>query len=132
MSFSNLKKLLNSLKCPICNSQIDTLFKVNNPIYRGFQYGCVFSYKHYAIKVYENYVPGIVEEIVNLYDKDHEYCILKTKINTEIVISNLDPEGRVKFSFSIKKIVTELNLFDFQNFDYEKAINRIKTMLVFQ
>ena len=56
MSFSNLKKLLNSIKCPICNSQIDTLFKVNNPIYKGFGYSCVVDYKHYAIKIIENYV----------------------------------------------------------------------------
>ncbi len=34
-----LKQLLNSLKCPVCKSQIDTLSKINDPIYRGFEYG---------------------------------------------------------------------------------------------
>ncbi len=127
-----LKQLLNSLKCPVCKSQIDTLLTANNPIYRGFQYSCVANYKHYAIKVCENYLVYIAEEIVHLYDQRHEYCILKTKFNTEIAISDLDREGRVLFSFDIKKFRTELDLFDFQNFNYEKAINRIKTVLVFQ
>jgi len=128
----NLKQLLNSLKCPICQCQIDTLLNANNPIYRGFQYCCVANHKHYAIKVYENYSAHIVEEIVHLYDQSHEYCILKTKFNTEIAISDLDLEGRVRFSFVIKKFRTELDLFDFQNFNVDKAINRIKTVLVFQ
>jgi len=132
MSFSNLKKLLNSIKCPICNSQIDTLFKVNNPIYKGFGYSCVVDYNHYAIKIIENYFVYISEEIVNLRDEKHNYCILQSKFDTEIAIEEIDEEGRIQFAFSIPKIKKDLSLFDFQNFNYEKAINRIKMMLVFQ
>ena len=51
---------------------------------------------------------------------------------TEILILNTDQEKRVIFDYKEKTFITKLNIFDFQNFDVEKAINRIKTMLTFQ
>lgn len=132
----NLKKFLNSIKCPICNAQIDTLTN-NIPPYRDFDFCCAESIYHYAIKVDDEYIPKIISELVNIYDDKHNYNILKTmlhvnKFKTEITINDIDQEGRLKFSFSTPRFVTELNIFDFQNFNSEKAINRIKTILVFQ
>lgn len=122
------KKLLNSLKCPICKAPIDIL-KHSKP----WNFGCAYEMDHYKIRLNDGYCSS---EQTSIYDKTHKYVLVKEfkdlKLNTTIYIYNTDPEGRVGFSFIEKKVSTDLNLFDFRNFDKEKALNRIKTYLLFQ
>jgi hypothetical protein len=50
----------------------------------------------------------------------------------EIKVSETDLEGRVIFSFKEKIFKSDIDAFDFSNFNIEKAINRIKTLFLFQ
>lgn len=124
------KKTLNNLKCPICKGPIDILsWKAHKP----YDFGCAYDVDHYKLKLNDGY---IAQECVGFYDKKHKYLITKTykdlHLETKINIYDADPEGRVQFDFLQKIISPELDLFDFRNFSVERAINRLKTYLVFQ
>jgi hypothetical protein len=133
-----LKALLNSLRCPICKAQIDTKPSSLDIFYRQFNYSCAYDYTHYAININTGIaVPTLESEHVNVFDSKHKYSILKTypvigKSKIEIRIYDVDAEGRINFTFKEKKFTTDLDLFDFKKFDSVKAVNRIKTVLVFQ
>lgn len=128
-----LKKLLNSLRCPICQCQIDMIDRKSG-------YGCVNSLDHYVISVMKNDLglPQLFTEIVNIYDGKHKYRLTKkydsapgASIKTEIMVFKVDPEGRVNFSFKNSSLTLDKELFDFSKFNVEKAINRIKTVFIF-
>jgi len=78
----------------------------------------------------------IDRECVNLYEENRKYSITKSYVDshiiTEIKVYETDLEHRVIFNFKEKKLVMNIDLFDFANFDQDKAINRIKTIFVFQ
>ena len=120
------KTLLNSLRCPICKSQID-YDKI---------YGCASNIDHYVISFIDDFdIPKIQKEIINIYDDKHRYKIIKehsTPVKITINICDVDAERRVIFSFKELKIVTEIDAFNFDKFVIKKAINRIKTLIVFQ
>lgn len=122
------KKLLNNLKCPVCKAPIDIL-KYTKP----WNFGCAYEFDHYRLRLNDGYISA---EQTSIYDISHKYVILKEykdfQIKTTIHIYNADPEGRVGFSFVDKKVTTDIDLFDFKNFDSKKALNRIKTYLLFQ
>ncbi len=129
---SDLKNLLNNLKCPICLSQIDLRsgHKMN--------YGCVKSEQHYFIEVRLNVfdLPFIMEEHTIIYDKKFKYSLIKEYNNsiffrTKILASSIDGEGRVIYGLDRIKFETEQDLFDFSNFDIKKALRRIKTAFTF-
>jgi len=128
-----LKKLLNSLKCPICQCQIDM-------IDRRSGYGCVSDLDHYTISVMRNDLDlyQVFSETVNVYDNKHKYRLTKkydsapaTSVKTEIMVFKVDPEGRVNFSFKNSSLVVDKELFDFSKFNVDKAINRIRTVFTF-
>jgi hypothetical protein len=127
------KKMLNSLSCPICKSPIDMAgYYVNN-----YNYGCATDIDHYAIHlILWEPIIRISGERVNLYDKNRKYSLIKSFDNgnvvTTIEIYETDLENRVIFSFKDKRIMMNKDLFDFRNFNAEKALNRIKTIFVFQ
>ena len=124
--------MLNSLKCPICKAPIDICSK-RTMIYN---YGCAINADHYSIYLV-NWEPivRIETETVNIYDKNHKYSISKLynfgDISTVISVYETDLENRVIFSFKEKRLVLDNSLFDFNNFDKDKALNRIKTIFVF-
>lgn len=118
---------LNKLRCPICKAQIDMLDRAG--------YGCAANSDHYQVNISSHDI-AVTWEKVNIYTKKHKYSIIKTyeqaNIHTEIFIRDVDLEGRVIFTFDVKSYKTNVNMFDFTNFNSEKAINRINTILVFQ
>jgi len=118
---------LNKLRCPICKAQIDMLERAGH--------GCAANSDHYQVSISPHDI-AVTWEKVNFYTKKFKYSIIKTyeqaNIHTEIFIREVDLEGRVIFTFDIKSYKTDINLFDFTNFNVEKAINRINTILVFQ
>jgi hypothetical protein len=68
-------------------------------------------------------------EIIQNYSTFLESTLESTQENTNILIKSIDPEGRVLDllrSFNYNKI-----LFDFQQTDQNKIINRINTILTF-
>ena len=127
------KKLLNSLSCPICKSPIDmAAYHV-----RGYNYGCATDIDHYAIHlILWEPIIKIDRERVNIYDNKRKYSIIRAYFNsriiTELEIYETDLENRVIFNFKEKKLVMDKDLFDFSNFNKDKAINRIRTIFVFQ
>lgn len=123
------KQLLNSLRCPICKAQIDMAIMI-----RGYNYCCANDVDHYTLNLDFG---EIKKERVNIYDKKHKYSIIKIydnsgKIETIINIFETDLENRVIFSFKEKKISFDNDIFDFKNFKVDRALNRIKTIFVFQ
>jgi hypothetical protein len=123
------KKLLNGLNCPICKAPID----ICTIKFKGYNYGCAVNNDHYTILVDMCF---LVVETVRVYDAKHQYIISNhytgTKIKTTISVNETDPEGRVIFSFKEKVLALDKAYFDFRNFNAAKAVNRIKTIFVFQ
>lgn len=128
-----LKKLLNSLKCPTCQCQIDMIDRKSG-------YGCVSDLDHYVISIMRNDfgIPQLFSEIVNIYDDKHKYRLTKkydsapaTSVKTEIMVFKVDAEGRVNFSFKNNAFTLDKELFDFSKFNVDKAINRIRTVFTF-
>ena len=129
----DVKKLLNSLKCPICHAQIDT---ISGKGY-GYNYCCAANSDHYVLCIdLGSLVTRITREKVHVYDKNHKYSIIKAyhdgTIRTSISVYETDLEGRVIFSFKDKVLMMDKDLFDFANFKPDKAVHRIKTIFVFQ
>jgi hypothetical protein len=121
------KKILNNLKCPICGAPID--------IYHSDEFSCAINNDHYI--VWLSWIDHkINRETVNIYDRNHKYKIEKqyidNKTTTSISIYETDLENRVFFSFKQKKLVIDQSLFDFANFNSDKALNRIKMIFTFQ
>ena len=146
-----LKEFLNSLKCPICNSQIDILPNKHYLERLNFNYGCSSDCEHYAIRLDHNYgsfvqgiasrhsikmQPELIKEQVIIYSGKYKYVIVK-KYNTftpHLTISSIivDPERRVVDNINIKIDDFDINYIDFKNTNEESILNRIKTLLVFQ
>ena len=133
-----VKIILNSLKCPICQSQIDLLDWKDKRQGKHYNFGCVNNWEHYRLfLVHWEPVLRVEYETVVVYEGRHKYEVSQSENNvTDIFIYNVDPEGRVieqkdkpgpssKFSYNKK-------LFDFSNTNREKVVNRVKTILVFQ
>lgn len=120
-----LKAWLNSLSCPICKSSIDI-------IHGKPGYGCALSNDHYIISGLEDYT----FETINIYDSKWKFQIIRTKsqnsIKTDIKMFEVDGEKRVKFSFKERKMSFDFDVFDLKTFDVNKALKRIRTLLVFR
>ena len=124
-----IKNMLNSLSCPICHAQIDTL---TGRLYRGYNYCCATNPDHYMILA-DTYI--LIVETVHVYDEKHKYTISNhytgNKIRTVINVHGTDAEGRVIFSFKEKKLALDKAYFDFRKFNVDKAVDRIKTIFTF-
>lgn len=127
---SELKKFLNSLKCPICGAQID--------IKDHYGYGCSSNQDHYGIYIHPtDNPPRIIYEYVHIYDNKYKYSITKDyelngNVKTTIICFDIDQEKRVIYSFKDKKLTFDMDLFNFRNFNEKAALNRIKTIFVFR
>jgi hypothetical protein len=125
------KKLLNSLKCPLCKAPIDLI--EYSSARKGYNFACAINIDHYLIDLI--YDPLMVNvETVNVYDHKHKYEIskfYKDGIKTSIKVYETDLESRVIYSFKEKKIVIDIDAFNFAAFNAERAINRIKVIFVF-
>jgi hypothetical protein len=107
----NLKNLLNSLKCPICQSQIDGTVTFH----------CAESLNHYLLRIKDL---KIVEEIVTVCTEDYRIQIQQTA-NTKITfIHNLGIK-------EIKVINLNYAAFDFQNLNSEQIVSKINLLVTF-
>lgn len=133
------KKLLNTLKCPICGGQIDMLEHISNGKYRP-NFGCASNIEHFCIHIVMEDPPiRIVTELVTAYSGKYKYDVIQehsilddTLASTKILINEVDMEHRIVNPLISKKIEFKKILFDFSKLDRKKLINRIKTILVFQ
>ena len=128
-----LKCLLNNLKCPICKLQIDT----GGPL--GYDYVCSNNSSHYVFFVNPN-TYTIAAERVSFFDNGSRFTIsqnhywhLPAPIHiSEIEIRKVNEENQLDERVKPKIFVYDKRLFDFSQTNYEKILNRIKTILVFQ
>lgn len=138
------KQILNSLKCPICGSQID-LFEWAKPVSKkGNNFGCVAEPSHYGLFFVHWELPYRIEKedvmIYNgshLYDIQQEHYIANTSgrvkiTRTRIYIRDIDEEFRIIDNGVFKTFAYNKLLFDFAHTTRDKVINRVKTILVFQ
>lgn len=127
-----IKKILNALKCPLCKAPIDLI--EYSSARKGYNFGCAINVDHYAISLI--YDPVMVAaECIHIHDAHHMYEIIKHpygKVRTTIKIFNTDAESRVIFSFKEKQLDMDIDAFNFDKLDLERAINRIKTIFLFQ
>jgi hypothetical protein len=108
------KNYLNSLKCPICGSQIEG---IKEPFY------CVSDSEHYRMYLNDGLPYSASYELVVVCDdKSRRYAIVQND-TTKIVVSDSSIKETITFSFKV---------FDFSNTNKEKILNRLKTILVFQ
>lgn len=138
MMIQDLKKLLNSLKCPLCKMSIDI---IDSRLlgYREYNYGCASNLDHYTVSIMRNdlNIYFLFKEMVNVYDKNHKYQLTKkydqisSNIRTEILVLKIDQEKRVQFSFKNNSLILDKELFDFSKLNVDKVIERIKTILTF-
>jgi hypothetical protein len=134
------KKILNSLKCPICGGQIDLLTYKKPISSKGNNFGCVVDQMHYAIFFVHWEAPIRIEkETVMLYEgtklyevKQEHYFLGRPVPCTDIYIKPVDLENRVLDNIKPKHFHFNKLLFDFTKTNREKLLNRIKTILVFQ
>ncbi len=136
------KLILNSLRCPLCNSQIDLIdwFSLLNKKYKEHNFGCVVNPEHYSI--YFNHwedPPKIENERVIVYDELNQYNIDQNTfiighpwIKSTIKVSKVDKENRVLDNIKPKTYTFEIQLFDFKSVNRNKIINKVKTVLIFQ
>lgn len=131
-----LKKLLNSLKCPICNTSVD-IINYNIRTRQDYNYGCAANNDHYLILIKNNDldIPCVLTETINVYDVSHKYQLTKRyqnlSVKTEILIFNIDAERRVIFNFKNNILTFDKELFNFSKFNMGKIIDKIKTILMF-
>lgn len=136
------KKILNALKCPVCQSQIDILNWVVPKIgsKKGHNFGCVSDHFHYSIFFMHWELPIRIEkETVIIYEGKYQYEIAQDYFlsgisfpHTHIYIRVVDAEKRILDNHPIKEIGFNKILFDFSKTNREKLVNRVKTILVFQ
>ncbi len=135
-----VKKILNSLRCPICKGQIDLV-----EAKKGNNFGCVREPHHYSFFFVHWEQPYRIEhEDVAVYYGKHLYEIRQyhytstggthpqTCTDTVIYIKEVDKEFRVIEKAKVERFEYNKTLFDFQQTDKDKIINRVRTILVFQ
>ena len=132
------KTILNSLKCPICKSQID-LYDYNQKSSKSTSYNfcCATSYDHYRIWFpHWDFPPKIHYDVVEVYDGrykfqiDQRYLINRTRIDIWEVDAEhhlINEKSKTFTTFTYQKI-----FFDYPTTNREKIANRIKTILTFQ
>ena len=129
------KAILNSLKCPICKSQIDLYDYLNkNSKSTSYNFCCAANYDHCRIWFpHWDFPPKIHYDVVEIYDGRHKfqvdqrYLINRTRIDIWEVDAEHHLMNEVSKTFTYQKI-----FFDYPTTNREKIINRIKTILTFQ
>lgn len=136
------KALLNSLKCPICQGQVDLLDWKDRSDGMKYNFCCSSNWEHYRLYfVHWELVPRIEYETVIVYEGRYQYRISQfapdkrfPSERTEIHTFEVDKENRIISSKDKKflpPISFEKKLFNFSQTNREKLMNRVKTIIVF-
>lgn len=136
----NAKKILDNLKCPICQSSIDLIQWNHRRLGHGYNFGCVINSFHYAIDfAHWETPPRIFKESVFLVDQEVEYELIQTTNNgTTIYQQDIDAEGRTIDSPKnwqsklFPMYESNMQLFNFSNTTPERLLTRIQTLMTFQ
>lgn len=129
------KLILNSLRCPLCQSQIDLYdFYQKNIKSTSFNFCCASDWYHYRMWFphWDN-PPKISYDVVDIYEGRHKFRIDQRYFvnSTTIDIWEVDAEHHLVNEQS-KIFKYDQILFDYRNTTRDKIINRIKTILTFQ
>lgn len=124
------KQLLNSLRCPICNGQLD-LIDIYKPERNGCNFTCVIDSSHYSIFLNHWDEPAKIErEALSVNENNLSYKIIqdyKPLFNSTLInIQDLQDPG-----IPSKKITIRNKIFDFNKINKDTIINQIKTVLTF-
>ena len=109
------KDYLNTLKCPVCQGQVDG---VSSPFY------CAQIREHYQTFINGDLPYAPYREVVVFYDTKFRRYQITQHGHTEIVVwDTVSTKAPITFDFM---------LFDFSNTTREKMLHRLRTILVFQ
>lgn len=131
------KAFLNSLRCPICGNQIDMYEPPKQTGASHYNYACATDSDHYVNEIDFKSISGFIRyEIVRIYDGSHLYEIDQYAGGMTVLrVADIDPEHRLlpNKEGKLYQIACQFDkkLFDFQNTNREKILNRVKTLLVF-
>jgi len=128
----DLKTYFNTLRCPLCNGQLDSISKLET-----VKLYCVSNFEEYICILNTTiYPPTFWWEEVSIYHGNNKYWIGQEYKNLDmkcsIQIRSIDKEGRVIEGSKIKSMVFKFKLFDFQSLDKNRILSKLKTILVFQ
>ena len=132
---SPLNQFLDTLRCPVCQGQIDQLSSKLK--LRGFNYACGNNNDHYMLLVTLDSI--IDRDVLRIHGDLHRYEIFKsyTYINgqeeciTFLSIFKTDAEGRVIDAVRSEILTFESDIIPFKGQSVEQILNRIKTVLLF-
>lgn len=148
MKFSSFspaaKKLLNSLRCPVCKSQIDIMTDSERKLFSShWNCRCAQS-PHFLLELLDDDLgTKIFEEKLSLLDQKNsmhweltkmvENSIIPQFAVFHIVAWEVDGDGNIIETSHPKffKILKE-EIFDFRNFDPKEALKRLRTIMTFQ
>ena len=128
-----VKKLLNCLKCPICNSPIDILINKS----KFYNYGCALDNNHYLISLDENLDNNyLLEEAVNVFSYPNYYKIVQNYCfdgaidTTTVVIKKIDKENNILDRDPSQKLNFAEIIFKFNKLNIKKIINKINAIVI--
>jgi hypothetical protein len=134
-----LKDFLNSLRCPLCQGQIDGFDWAPVGAYAS-NFGCATANNHYKLQitnVQESF--QLNRETVEVCGVEFKYIINQTYFLknkpvqfTNISVRDIDPEQRLIDKLKRKEISFDKIMFDFGKTNKEKLLSRIKTVIVFR
>lgn len=130
-----VKIILNSLRCPICKSQIDLYdYLKKNAKSTSYNFCCSSDYYHYRMWFpHWDLPPRISHDMLITYEGRHKFQIDQRYLisRTTIDIWEVDPEHNLVDEQS-KSFTYQQILFDYRTTNRDKIVNRIKTILTFQ
>ena len=130
------KTLLNSLKCPICKSQIDLYdFLQKNSRSTSYNFCCATDYAHYQMWFPHWDAAAIINyDRVDLYEGKYKYRIDQRYLinSTQITIWEVDVEHRFLDERPRKIFKYPQIFFNYSNTNRDRMVNRVKTILTFQ
>lgn len=120
----------------MCHGQIDMYDGPSAAPFK-FNYGCANDFRHYRIMFDSFASSGAIRyENILLYEGKHLFDVDQYISGMTVVrMADIDPEGRIVANkeglLYHSSLRFEKKLFDFQQTNREKILNRIKTVLVF-
>jgi hypothetical protein len=140
-----VKVILNSLKCPICKSQVDLYdYMAPRPKSIGYNFSCVAEYYHYRMWFPHWDSPALIDyDQVEVFEGrfryriDQYYTIGRTvypvrSTSTIIEVQVVDGENHIIEEIRPKIFQYNKILFNWSTTNRDKIINRVKTILTFQ
>jgi hypothetical protein len=130
-----VKIILNLLRCPVCQSQIDLIdWATPKAKSTSYNFGCAAEYEHYKLWFPHWDSHQISYDVVKVYEGRYRYTIMQRYpiTTTSIECQQVDAEHRILERILAKEFKYNKILFDWPKTNREKIVNRVKTILTFQ